>query len=240
MTRYLFVHAHPDDETLATGALIVGLTHAGHRCAVVTATRGEKGEIVPGPYSHLEGTPGITAVREAELAAAIAHLGVVGHGMLGSPPDRAAGKRPRHYADSGMRWVTPTLAGPGDDAGEDSLTSADLDEVVADVAAAARVFKADVLVSYADDGGYGHPDHVRCYEATKLAAQELGLPFDVIVTDRNQPHDVWYEVDAEGLAAVEAAHRAYATQFTVRGSQITHVGGQIQDMVVAAGLRREF
>ncbi|HOB03833.1 MAG TPA: PIG-L family deacetylase [Propionibacteriaceae bacterium] len=238
MNRYLFVHAHPDDETLATGALIVALVRAGNPCAVVTATRGEEGEIVAGPYSHLAGTPGITEVREAELASALAVLGVTGHAMLGEPPARAPGVEPRRYRDSGMRWVTPELAGPSDTAGPDSLTAADLAEVAADIVAAAQWWRADVLVSYADDGGYGHPDHVRCHEATKLAADELGRPFDVIVTDQDQPHDVWCEVDDSGTASVVEAHLAYGTQFTVDRFAITHVGGQHQDMVLAAGLRR--
>ncbi len=239
MTRYLVVHAHPDDETLATGALLVALARAGHACTVLTATRGERGEIVRGPYSHLAGTPGITEVREAELATAVAVLGVTRHLMLGEPPARAAGSPPRRYTDSGMRWVTPTLAGPGDDAGPDSLTAADLAEVTADIVAAARTVRADVLVSYADDGGYGHPDHVRCHEATKAAAAELGLPFEVIVTDPAVPHDVWSTLDAGGVESVVEAHLAYATQFTVSGHDITHVGGQHQEMVLAAGLRRE-
>lgn len=236
MTRYLFVHAHPDDETLATGALLIALSRAGHECAVLTATRGEKGEVVPGTYDGLEGTPELTRVREAELATAVAVLGVTQHAMLGAPPARTTGLAPRTYTDSGMRWVTPTLAGPGDDAGPDSLTSADIAEVVADIVACAEALTSEVLVSYGDDGGYGHPDHIRCHEATRLAAAELGLPFQVIVTHRDLPYETWYSLDAYGLESLHEAHRAYTTQFTVDGHDVTHVGGQRQRMVTSAGL----
>ncbi len=240
MTAYLFVHAHPDDETLASGALLVALAAAGHRCHVATATRGEKGEVVPGAYAHLEGTPGLVAVRERELAAALAALGVASHAFVGRPPARADGAPPRVYTDSGMRWVTPTLAGPGGDAGPDALTAATPAEVAADVAALARSVSADVLVSYADDGGYGHPDHVACHHATALAARSLGLPFEVIVTEADRPHDAWYDVSHHPaqVAAVVRAHAAYPTQLTVSGHDITHVGGQHQPMVLAAGLAR--
>lgn len=238
MTRYLFVHAHPDDETLASGALLVALGSAGHECFVVTATRGERGEVVPGPFSQLAGTPGLTTIREGELAAAVAALGVAGHAMLGDGAARAPGLPSRRYTDSGMRWVTPTLAGPGDDAGPDALTAAAPDEVSGDIVALARHLGAQVLVSYADDGGYGHPDHVRCHDATRAAAGVMGRPFEVIVTDPDRPHDSWYVPDAQDLDRVVRAHHAYGTQFTVTGLDITHVGGQRQSMVLAAGLRR--
>jgi len=102
----------------------------------------------------------------------------------------------------------------------------------------ARHLGAQVLVSYADDGGYGHPDHVRCHDATRAAAGVMGRPFEVIVTDPDRPHDSWYVPDAQDLDRVVRAHHAYGTQFTVTGLDITHVGGQRQSMVLAAGLRR--
>ena len=54
--KIAFIHAHPDDETLATGALIAWLVTSGHEVSLLTATRGERGEVVPGPLSHLAGT----------------------------------------------------------------------------------------------------------------------------------------------------------------------------------------
>ena len=86
--RVVFLHAHPDDETLATGVLLADLVDAGHQVAVVTATRGELGAVVPGPLSALEGTPELVEHRLGELAGALAELGVTDHVFLGTPPAR--------------------------------------------------------------------------------------------------------------------------------------------------------
>jgi N-acetyl-1-D-myo-inositol-2-amino-2-deoxy-alpha-D-glucopyranoside deacetylase len=230
-------HAHPDDETLATGALALALRARGDAVVVLTATRGEQGEVRPGPYAALEGTSELAAIREQELAAALTALGVARHAYLGTPPARAAGLPTRRYTDSGMRWLTPTLAGPGDHAGLDSLTAADVDDVAEDLAALAVAVEATDLVSYDDDGGYGHPDHIRMHHATRAAAKALALPFHVIVTDPDVPFDEWLDATSES-AALERAYDAYDTQFSRVGDDVTHVGGQADRVVRAAGLRR--
>lgn len=231
---HLFVHAHPDDETLATGAAILALTRAGQPCAVLTATRGEQGEIVPGVV------PDGVALQDwrlQERRTALSILGVRESGLLGAPPARAAGLPDRSYADSGMRWETPTVAGPVPDAPANALSSADLDEVVADLTAYATAIGAHVLVSYDAAGGYGHPDHVRLHRATSLAAAALGRPFLEIVETDGTGDIAWYEVDPADPDLI-GAHRAYASQFTVHGTRIVHVGGQEQDLVSRVGLRR--
>ena len=126
--RVVFAHAHPDDETLATGALIQHLTGQGLSVAVVTATRGERGAVVPGPLSALAGTPELEPHRIGELSDALTALGAQGPFFLGEPPALATGRAPRRYQDSGMVWVTETVAGPGDDAGPDAFTSAPVAE----------------------------------------------------------------------------------------------------------------
>ncbi len=234
--RYVLCHAHPDDETLATGALALALRARGDAVVVLTATRGELGEVRPGPYAGLEGTPELAAIREREMETALAALGVSGHAYLGEPLARADGLPPRRYTDSGMRWVTPTLAGPGGDAGPDSLTAVDAAEVAADIAAFVLAAEATDLISYDDDGGYGHPDHVRMHQATRAAAKELGLPFHVIVTDPDEPYDEWLDATNQS-AALERAYDAYETQFSRVGEDVTHVGGQADRVVRAAGLR---
>ena len=161
--RVLFLHAHPDDETLATGVLIAWLVDAGVDVAVVTATRGERGDVVDGPLRVLAGTDALVPLRERELDGALTALGVRTHAFLGTPPARAAGLPPRRYLDSGMRWVTPTLAGPAESAGPDALTSADVTEAAADLAAFVDSYAPDLLVTYDLAGGYGHPDHVACH-----------------------------------------------------------------------------
>jgi len=233
---YLLCHAHPDDETLATGAIALGLRARGDAVVVLTASRGERGEVRPGPFALLAGTPQLAAIRDKELATAVAALGIEHHSYLGTPPARAEGLPPRRYTDSGMRWVTPTLAGPGEDAGPESLTAAGLDEVTADIAAFARGTEATDLVSYDDDGGYGHPDHIRMHDATRAAARLLGLPFHVIVTDPTGLYDEWLDATS-GAEALNSAYDAYETQFVREGDEVTHVGGQDDRVVRAAGLR---
>ena len=233
---YLLCHAHPDDETLATGAIALGLRARGDAVVVLTASLGEQGEVRPGPFALLAGTPQLAAIRDKELATAVAALGIERHSYLGTPPARAEGLAPRRYTDSGMRWVTPTLAGPGEDAGPESLTAADLDEVTADIAAFARATQTTDLVSYDDDGSYGHPDHIRMHDATRAAARLLGLPFHVIVTDPTGLYDEWLDATSEA-EALNSAYDAYETQFVRTGDEVVHVGGQDDRVVRAAGLR---
>lgn len=232
----LFVHAHPDDETLATGGLIAELAARGVRVAVLTATRGEQGEVVEGPLSALAGTPELTAHREGEVAAACAVLGVREHAFLGEPPARA-GAEPRRYTDSGMRWLdeTETVAGPGDQAGPDSLTSASPDEVAADIAAYARAIGAEGIVSYDAHGGYGHPDHVALHAPSRAAASLLELPFWEVASEVD-PGDA---LDTpQHLALLQEALGHYASQLTVDGSDVVHVGGQRQPIQTRFTVRR--
>lgn len=119
--RVLFVHAHPDDETLATGALILGLVARGVEVDVVTCTRGEAGEVVDGVLDPSVSGDELTAVRLDELASALGHLGVSGHTLLGTPPASSDGRQ-RLYRDSGMVWVAEGLAGPSPETGPDAFS----------------------------------------------------------------------------------------------------------------------
>ncbi|MCL2453700.1 MAG: glycosyltransferase [Micrococcales bacterium] len=223
--RYLFVHAHPDDETLTTGAAILALRRQGAEPVVLTATRGERGETTPRVAARLDQAEGLSAYRLSERARALAHLGAVDAGFLGAGANRAPDSQAHRYVDSGMVWVTATQAGPDPDSPPDALSHAPLAQVAADVVATARHWHADILVSYAADGGYGHPDHVRCHHATALAAEELGLPFLQITEDEAEGDAFDAGPDTARLVA---AHRAYASQITVdpAGTTLTHVGGQ--------------
>jgi LmbE family N-acetylglucosaminyl deacetylase len=77
--RLLGVWAHPDDEAYLSAALMARVTDAGGSVTVVTATRGEQGT----PDSALHGTPAFGAIREVELRAALAELGVTDLRLLG-------------------------------------------------------------------------------------------------------------------------------------------------------------
>lgn len=241
--RVLFVHAHPDDETIATGGTLAGLAEAGRTPLLLTLTRGEQGEVNPGPFVSLQGTPALAPHREAELAAALAMLGVQHHAFLGQPPARAEGLDARTYEDSGMQWSAPGPEGhrtaiAAADSPAEALTRAPAVEALNDLLAFANEMGAEALVSYDANGGYGHPDHVFAHRAARAVAHGLELPFwqveavsadptreNVEAADDSgqqiEDHDV-----SQWLDRKTAALRAHNTQVTVEGSDIVHVGGQ--------------
>lgn len=232
--RLSFLHAHPDDETIATGALIAHLVETGHDVTLLTASRGEQGEVVPGPLSHLAGSDALIDVREQELASALQILGVRRHTFLGDPPARVGS--PRRYRDSGMVWVEEGLAGPAPDMPSDAFCAADEAEIAADITAWLVSTNAQALVTYDSDGGYGHPDHVRCHRIGTQAAQDLGLAVHHII---HEPESgaLWW--DLEHLQPLlKQALGAHATQLSVEGDNIRHSGGQLEPIRASVGLRR--
>ena len=95
----------------------------------------------------------------------------------------------------------------------------------------------DLVVSYDDDGGYGHPDHVRTHHLSRAAAEELGLPFAALTTNRDRAAR-WF--DLEGYRPrIARALRHHRTQLTVHDDDrsITHSGGQPDTIVTSTGLR---
>ncbi|MFV0534191.1 MAG: PIG-L family deacetylase [Cumulibacter sp.] len=237
--RVLFVHAHPDDETIATGALIAELVSRGVEVGVLTATRGEMGEVVEGPLQHLAGTDELRQVRANELRAALHALQVTWHAYLGEPPARARGLAARSYHDSGMRWIRPGLAGPDENVSADALTSADLDEVADDIAASISAYTPDLVITYDEGGGYGHPDHIACYEGTRRAIAVTGTRLAVVITDEDAATDAERVDGAHHLKSLTEALRAHATQVRVDGADIVHSGGQREPIVTHVLLRPE-
>lgn len=245
--RVLVVHAHPDDEALAGGALLREFHERGIRVTLVTCCRGEAGEIVAGVLPEGTDAAELSRVRERELAGSVAALGIAEAHWLGLPPIRAEGLEPRVYRDSGMRWIRPGLAGPADATDLDSLTAAPLEEVTADLRAFAAVESPDLIISYDDAGGYGHPDHVRTREATLAAALELGIPFAELLEEEASDEDsvdfdaddaAWFSLP-QHLPAVLDALRSHRTQLTVDedGRGLTHSGGQRQEVPFSIGLK---
>lgn len=221
--RVLFVHAHPDDESISTGATIATLIDRGASVTVLTLTRGERGEVIPADLQHLVDAPEqLGSAREAELAEAMRILGVSDHRILGNPDARWQGREPRRYVDSGMSWGKRGAQASGI-LDPDSLTAADAGEVAADIAAVLIDVEPDVVVSYADDGGYGHPDHVRAHEATRTAAQVIGVPFYVIAPRGRAAVVVNDPAVAQRKAAALAAHR---TQVLVQGDTFSLSSGE--------------
>lgn len=232
--RVLFVHAHPDDETITTGGLIAELAAAGRSVWLVTATRGERGEVVAGPLSALEGTEELARERERELGRAAEILGVTRRLWLGQPP-ASAGSEQRIYRDSGMEWIRPGLAGPAADVDESALVMAPVERVVADLIAVIALFRPDVVISYDGGGGYGHPDHVRIREAALDASRRTGTACAEIHAEPGDGVE-WLPLEHR-LDTVTAALRSYATQLTVDGGDLVHSGGQRQPITASLGLR---
>lgn len=146
-------HAHPDDEAIATAGVMAKAVAEGHRVVLVTATRGEHGEVVEGVLA--EGEP-LAERRAAELEAAAEVLGVARCEVLG-------------YVDSGMMG-TPENDRPG------SFWRADLDEAAGRLAAILAEERADVLTVYDDHGTYGHPDHIQVHRVGVRAAEMTPVP----------------------------------------------------------------
>ena len=221
--RVVFVHAHPDDETIATGGTIAALRAAGKPAGLVTLTRGERGEVTPGPFASLQGTPQLAPHREQELQAAMLMLGVEGHAFLGEPPARQAGLEPRVYEDSGMEWGDDGMAVSAAETGAEALTKAPAAELINDLLYGVLTLECDAIVSYNDEGGYGHPDHVLAHRAARAVAAAIDVPFWEISSDEAaEAYDV-----TESLDRKIGALRMHGTQLTVIDDEtIEHVGGQ--------------
>jgi len=147
--RLLFVHAHPDDESIGTGATMAKYAAEGARVTLVTCTLGELGEVIPPELAHLawDAEGGLGQYRIGELEAACAALGVTDHRFLGGPG---------RWRDSGM-MATPANDWPG------SFWQADVAEAAGDLLAIITEVRPQVMVSYDDNGFYGHPDHIQAH-----------------------------------------------------------------------------
>src|SRR3954470_7123426 len=147
--RLLFVHAHPDDESIATGATMARYAAEGALVTLVTCTLGEEGEVVVPHLAHHapDQNDSLGQHRIGELAAAMKELGVSDHRFLGG-----AGR----WRDSGM------IGTPANDR-PDCFWRADLDEAVGALVAVMREVRPQVVVTYNENGGYGHPDHIQAH-----------------------------------------------------------------------------
>ncbi|WP_082133884.1 N-acetyl-1-D-myo-inositol-2-amino-2-deoxy-alpha-D-glucopyranoside deacetylase [Mycolicibacter heraklionensis] len=152
--RLLFVHAHPDDETLTTGATIAHYAARGADVHVVTCTLGEEGEVIGERWAHLAvaAADQLGGYRIGELTAALRALGV-------GPPEFLGGAG--RWRDSGMTG-TPARR-------QQRFIDADDTETVAALATVIRRLRPHVVVSYDPSGGYGHPDHIHAHHITTAA-----------------------------------------------------------------------
>ena len=158
----LFVHAHPDDETITNGATMAKYVAAGVGVTLVTCTAGEEGEVVVEDLAHVASAheDRLGEVRREELAQAMAQLGVSDHRFLGG-----FGR----FRDSGMMG-TPQNGHP------DCFWRADLRVAATELARIIRELRPGVLVTYDDFGGYGHPDHIKTHQVATYAVALAAAP----------------------------------------------------------------
>jgi N-acetyl-1-D-myo-inositol-2-amino-2-deoxy-alpha-D-glucopyranoside deacetylase len=156
----LFVHAHPDDESIETGATMAKYAAEGAQVTLVTCTLGELGEVIPAELARLasDADGGLGRHRIGELAAACAALGVTDHRFLGG-----AGR----WRDSGMMG-TPGNDEPG------CFWRADVDEAARELLAIITEVRPQVLVTYDSRGFYGHPDHIQAHRVSWRAFELAG------------------------------------------------------------------
>ncbi len=142
MPGFLSFHAHPDDESIATGGTLARYAAAGEPVVVVTATDGALGEIHN--YDDPDAIrPRLAQIRAEELAAALKILGVPAHEFLG-------------YRDSGMM-------GWEDNFHPNCFWQADFMDAIGRLVRVIREHRPDIVTIHDPFGGYGHPDHIQVH-----------------------------------------------------------------------------
>jgi N-acetyl-1-D-myo-inositol-2-amino-2-deoxy-alpha-D-glucopyranoside deacetylase len=159
MPRLLFVHAHPDDESLANGATIAHYTVRGAQVNVVTCTLGEEGEVIGERWARLavDHADQLGGYRIGELTAALQALGVSAPAFLGGPG---------RWRDSGMAGTAARR--------QPRFIDADEREAVGALVSLIRQLRPHVVVTYDPNGGYGHPDHIHAHIVTTAAVAAAG------------------------------------------------------------------
>jgi N-acetyl-1-D-myo-inositol-2-amino-2-deoxy-alpha-D-glucopyranoside deacetylase len=157
--RVLLVHAHPDDETINNGATMALYAALGAQVTLVTCTRGEEGEVLTPELAHLASSisDGLGEHRETELASAMKALGVSDFRFLGASEVK--------YRDSGMMGTPPNDR-------PDVFWQADIEKASDYLVAIIDEIKPQVLITYDEIGGYGHPDHIQAHRVAMRASEK--------------------------------------------------------------------
>ncbi|WP_425174807.1 N-acetyl-1-D-myo-inositol-2-amino-2-deoxy-alpha-D-glucopyranoside deacetylase [Mycobacterium sp.] len=151
--RLLFVHAHPDDESITNGGTIAHYVARGANVRVITCTLGEEGEVIGERYALLavDHADQLGGYRISELTKALHALGVDEPTFLGGPG---------RWRDSGMA---------GESRGHHTAFVDAGDEAVEELVDILDSLRPHVVVTYDPKGGYGHPDHVQTHRVTAAA-----------------------------------------------------------------------
>ncbi|MET0233942.1 MAG: mycothiol conjugate amidase Mca [Kibdelosporangium sp.] len=155
--RLMSVHAHPDDESSKGAATMAKYVAEGHDVMVVTLTGGERGSILNPAMERPDVLENMTEFRRQEMAEAARILGIQ-HRWLG-------------FVDSGLPEGDPLPPLP-----EGCFALIPLEESTEKLVEAIREFRPHVIVTYDENGGYPHPDHIRCHEVSVAAFDAAGDP----------------------------------------------------------------
>ncbi len=210
--RILLVHAHPDDESIGQGATMARYAAEGVGVTLVTCTAGEEGEVLVPELEHLASgkEDALGPHRREELAAAMKILGVTDHRFLGGFG---------HYRDSGMVWHEEGHAIAGEQLHPQAFAGADLTTAANDLVEVIREVRPQVLVTYDEFGGYGHPDHIQAHRVATYAAdlaavtsyrRDLGEAWDI-------PKIYWGAMSASKMRAGLRALREAGDTTTFEG-----------------------
>lgn len=155
--RLLLVHAHPDDETINNGATMAMYSELGAQVTLVVCTRGEEGEVLVPGLSHLASSEqdALGDHRVIELAAAMKELGITDYRFLGNETIK--------FRDSGMMGTEPNNR-------PDVFWQANLDDAARLLVEIIHEVRPHVLITYDENGGYGHPDHIQAHRVAMRAA----------------------------------------------------------------------
>ncbi|CAN5483452.1 N-acetyl-1-D-myo-inositol-2-amino-2-deoxy-alpha-D-glucopyranoside deacetylase [soil metagenome] len=167
--RMLLVHAHPDDESIGQGATMAKYVAEGRGVTLVTCTAGEMGEILVPELEHLaaDRDDALGPHRRGELSDAMAALGVTDHRFLGGFGT---------YRDSGMKWHADGYAIAADEIHDNAFWRADLTAAADHLVEVIREVRPQVLVTYDQFGGYGHPDHIQAHRVATYGAALAAVP----------------------------------------------------------------
>jgi mycothiol S-conjugate amidase len=151
------VHAHPDDESSKGAATMAKYAREGVEVLVCTMTGGERGDILNPAMERPEVRANLSGVRREEMARAREILGV-GQRFLG-------------FVDSGLPEGDPKPPLP-----EGSFALVSLAEATAPLVRAVREFRPHVMLTYDENGGYPHPDHIKTHQVAVEAFEAAADP----------------------------------------------------------------
>jgi N-acetyl-1-D-myo-inositol-2-amino-2-deoxy-alpha-D-glucopyranoside deacetylase len=167
--RLLLVHAHPDDESIGNGVTMAKYAAEGAHVTLVTCTLGEEGEVLVEGLAHLaaDREDGLGEHRIGELEQAMKVLGVTDHRFLGGPG---------RFRDTGMATDESGMAVPPPTVRPDAFWVADLTVAADLLVEVIRETLPQVLLTYDQLGGYGHPDHIQAHRVAMYASLLAAVP----------------------------------------------------------------